>query len=107
MGNKKKWKRTLPVLLAALLWAEGTLGTVCASESVIQGLSAEGKETMSGENADICEETTAETEKAEEGDKSALAEQETPGEEEYPDGENSRSRAARRHPERGSSPTRE
>jgi hypothetical protein len=103
MGNKKKWKRTLPVLLAALLWAEGTLGTVCASESVIQGLSAEGKETMSGENADICEETTAETEKAEEGDKSALAEQETPGEE----GKNSRSRAARRHPERGSSPTRE
>ena len=61
MGNKKKWKRTLPVLLAALLWAEGTLGTVCASESVIQGLSAEGKETMSGENADICEETTADS----------------------------------------------
>ncbi len=104
MGNKKKWKRTLPVLLAALLWAEGTLGTVCASESVIQGLSAEGKETMSGENADICEETTAETEKAEEGDKSALAEQETPGEEEYPDGEKQPEQSGTETPGEGEQP---
>lgn len=58
----------LPILLAGMLWTEGTLGTVCASESVIQ-------------------EVSAETEKAEEGDKPALAEPETPGEGGQADGE--------------------
>lgn len=36
MENKRKWRRTLPVLLAAALWIEGPFGTVCAAEPVPQ-----------------------------------------------------------------------
>ena len=30
-GNRRKWKRTLPILLAAVLWAEGMPGNVYAA----------------------------------------------------------------------------
>ncbi len=40
MKNKKGFKRALPLLLAAVLWMEGTFGAVCAAEPVGQGQAA-------------------------------------------------------------------
>lgn len=57
MGNKRKWKRTLPVLLAALLWAEGMLGTAYASEPAIRDVpAAEALQTVAAEEPDSSEE---------------------------------------------------
>lgn len=47
MENKRKWRRTLPVLLAAMLWIEGSLGTIYAAEPVPQ----EVPETEAGQTA--------------------------------------------------------
>ena len=54
MENKRKWRRALPVLLAAVLWIEGTLGNVYASEQVSQELPAaeeSGNEQSAGEES--------------------------------------------------------
>ncbi len=76
MGNRKKWKRTLPVLLAALLWAEGTLGTVCASEPALRELSAEIEKPEDGDgSASVRGEGTA----PEEPEKAAGEEVSAPG----------------------------
>lgn len=57
MRNKRKWKKMLPVLLAALLWAEGMLGTAYASEPAIRDVpEAEALQTVAAEEAGSSEE---------------------------------------------------
>lgn len=104
MENRKKWKRMLPILLAGMLWTEGTLGTVCASETVsentvvtVPDISEEGEQSGEEENPAPGETNAPDTEgetlpadgegepapvKPEEGDKSAAEETDTPEEEE-------------------------
>lgn len=85
MGIKRKWKRMLPVLLAALLWAEGMMGTAYAMETVSLEIPAadaeEGElsepEESAEEEADEPEEEKPAEEEADEPEEEKPVEEET------------------------------
>lgn len=97
-GNKRKWRRTLPLLLAALLWAEGTLGNVCAAPETVSentvvpapeetGNPAEEENAAPEETGNPAEEENPapeETEKPTEEEKPAEGESSAPEETEKP-----------------------
>lgn len=92
-GNRRKWKRTLPILLAAVLWAEGMLGNVyAATETGLENTAvAAPEEPEGGQNPASKETETSGTgenpapgksETSGKEEPSAPEESETPGEEE-------------------------
>lgn len=80
-GNKRKWRRTLPLLLAALLWAEGTLGNVCAAPETVSENTAVPVPEETGNPAEEENAAPEETGNPAEGESSAPEETEKPTEE--------------------------
>ncbi len=83
-GNRRKWKRTLPILLAAVLWAEGMPGNVYAApetglENMAVAAPEEPEKPEGGQNP-----VSKGPETSGEGESPVSKEPETPGEGENP-----------------------
>ncbi|MDE6404544.1 MAG: Ig-like domain-containing protein [Lachnospiraceae bacterium] len=59
--SKRKWRKTLTALLAAVLWIEGTLGTAYASEPAFREMPAVNAEQAAGEGETALTEGDGET----------------------------------------------